>query len=279
MREDASVNLLRKVACSMAPRRFFRKRAAWLAAMTTFLAVLLVIGSGFLHVRVEGSATAPPFDFSDQFYLQNGIKPGAILSRVGTFDSNGNPIRPGDWIFDNSNSDPSRRNVRLLQTTGGFDNSGSLIYYSIMGMVDPSTFTNDAAGVRAKQIANDFRAFIFPRTPRNADCSPGAVALSPAVSNRRQDNLFDTRDGYFSSDPLGLWILAFAVYTQKAYVQTSSGCQLVPEVAKIAAANGTDLDGTPILKTADGIDGLVADGFVEIRNRAQNGSQGFPWVI
>jgi hypothetical protein len=220
----------------------------------------------------------PPFDFSDSFYLANGIDPTQILNRVNTA---GNPCLPGgeNCVLDNSNTDPNRRNVRILQTTGGFNNAGSLIYYSIMGMVTPNTFNNDAAGQQAKQIANSFRAFLFPKTPRNANCTPGSLVLSPALGNRRQDNVFDTRNGYFSNNPLGLWILAFVVYTQNAFVATSSGCQLVPDLADLAATNGTDLDGTPILKTADGIDGLVSKGLVEIRTRAQDGSQGFPWVI
>jgi hypothetical protein len=168
----------------------------------------------------------------------------------------------------------------LLQTTGGFNNSGSLIYYSIMGMVAPSTFTNDAAGQQAKDIANKFRAFLFPKCVANG--TPGSVfvrdgcsvSLSPALGNRRQDNVFDTRNGYFSNNPLGLWILAFVVFTPHAF--TPDGQK---ELAPIAATNGTDLDGTPILTTADGIDGLVSKGFVQILTRNQNGSQGFPWVI
>src|SRR5262249_32607856 len=100
------------------------------------------------------------------------------------------------------------------------------------------------------------------------------VVLSPAPPNRRQDNVFDTRDGYFSNNPLGLWILAFVVYTDKAF--TPEGRK---ELDPIAATNGRDLDGTPILKTADQIDNLVAKGFVKILSRPLDGSRGFPWVI
>lgn len=261
---------------SMGKTRSFSVLAVGFSAVS--LGLLLTFLT-FPRAFVQADQTnPPPFDFNDQFYLANGIDPTHILNRVNTA---GNPCLPGgpNCVVDDSNADPNRRNVRILQTTGGFNNAGSLIYYSIMGMVTPTTFTNDAAGQQAKQIANSFRAFIFPKTPRNADCTAANVVLSPAVGNRRQDNVFDTRNGYFSNNPLGLWILAFAVYTQKAFTATPSGCQLVPDLAPIAAANGTDLDGTPILKTADRIDGLVSQGFVEIRTRAQDGTQGFPWVI
>ena len=58
-------------------------------------------------------------------------------------------------------------------------------------------------------IANKYRAFIFPRAMGDP--------LGPGPPNRRQDNLFDTRDGYFSNNPLGLWILVFVSYTDEAF--------------------------------------------------------------
>src|SRR5438876_794858 len=127
----------------------------------------------------------PSFDFSDDFYRTNGIEPTQIPQRVG------NPDRPqAHWALDPSNTDPTRRGVRVKETTGGFDKDGHLIYYSIMGIVRPFTFTNDAAGAEARKIADNFRAFIFPKTPRNPNGSPGTVIQDPGPANRRQDNLF-----------------------------------------------------------------------------------------
>lgn len=253
-----------------------RQVLPWLAGLSVVVvATVLAIGSISPPTRADGGSNPPPFDFSDNFYRANGINPDLIGERAGNPDRN-----PLHWVVDNSNTNPDRRNIRILETTGGFNNSGSLIYYSIMGvMPSPKIFTNDAAGANAQQIANSFRAFIFAKTKRNADCSPGQVVLSPAPPNRRQDNLFDTRNGYFSNNPLGLWILAFPIFTKNAFVQTSSGCQLVSNLQDMAAKNGTDLDGTPILESASDIDGLVADGLAEIRTRPLDGSAGFPWVI
>ncbi len=248
----------------------------WLAGLgVAAVALVLAMGTISPPMRADGGSNPPPFDFSDAFYSANGINPAKIGERAGNPDRN-----PLHWVADNSNTDPNRRNIRILETTGGFNNSGSLIYYSIMGTLpSPAVFTNDAAGAQAQQIANSFRAFIFAKTKRNADCSPGQVVLSPAPPNRRQDNLFDTRNGYFSNNPLGLWILAFPIFTANAFTQTASGCQLVPKLQDMAAKNGTDLDGTPILTAAPDIDGLVADGLAEIRTRPLSGSAGFPWVI
>jgi hypothetical protein len=214
----------------------------------------------------------PPFDFSDDFYRSNGIVPEAIGARAG------NPDRPiAHWVVDNSNTDPDRRNVRILETTGGWNNSGNLIYYSIMGVLTPSSFERNADGTLtergrdAMDLANNFRAFLFPKTNHAAG---GTFEKSPAPPNRRQDNVFDTRNGYFSNNPLGNWILAFVVYTPKAF--TAEG---IARLDPIAADNGRDLDGTPILQKASDIDSLAAEGFVKIVNRNLDGSEGFPWVV
>lgn len=247
------------------------KSSLWIAGLA-MLVTALTAGPGRSNIlpahAVVGAPNPPPFDFSDSFYRSNGIDPTKISERAGNPDRN-----PAHWTVDNSNIDPARRNIRILETTGGFNNSGNLIYYSIMGTVFPNTFEHDSngnltpAGSMALDIANHFRAFLFPKA------SAGSI-LSPAPPNRRQDNVFDTRDGYFSNNPLGLWILAFPIYTPKAF--TDQGRAVLDP---IAAVNGRDLDGTPILTSASQIDDLASKGLVEIRTRPLDGSQGFPWVI
>ncbi len=229
--------------------------------LTLFLGLFLGVSWG------DGVPTnPPPFDFTDAFYLQNGINPANILNRVnGTCPAND---MPACSVVDNSNTDPNRRNIRVLSTTGGFNRAGGVLYYNIFGMVMPNTFTNDAAGVNAMAIANSFTAYIFPK----ASGDP----LSPAVSNRRQDNVFDTTATYFTGgNPLGLWIAVFVHYTPAAF-NTADGRNAL---AKLAAMNGTDLDGTPVLKTPDQVDDLEKRGFAAEQTRALDGSQGFPWII
>lgn len=239
------------------------RRCLWPGLGTLAVLGLAATLTNFGSVRAD-KLNQPPFDFADDYYLQNGVEPTGILMRVGNADRN-----PNHWVIDSANADPTRNSVRVLETTGGFNASGTLIYYSIMGMLTPDSFTADAAGNRAQQIANAFRAFLFPRKQPD-----GTFKLDPGLPNRRQDNVFDTRNGYFSNNPLGLWILSFVVYTDKAF--TPEGQKVL---APIAATNGTDLDGTPILKTADLIDNLTQQGLVELRTRPLDGSQGFPWVI
>lgn len=251
----------------MRKNRRLTKLSVW--GSVTLILVMGLTGLGNVTTKPKpADANPPPFDFSDDYYRANGIDSTKILSRVGNPDRN-----PAEWTVDNSNTDPDRRNIRDIETTGGFDNSGNLIYYSIMGMVTPSTFERDAAGnltpagQHALDLANHYRAFLFPKA------SAGSI-LSPAPPNRRQDNVFDTRDGYFSNNPLGLWVLTFVVYTPKAF--TDEGRKVLDP---IAATNGRDLDGTPILNSASLIDSLAAKGLVELRTRPLDGSQGFPWVV
>ncbi|NIV98371.1 hypothetical protein GWN26_04145 [Candidatus Saccharibacteria bacterium] len=200
----------------------------------------------------------PAFDFADNFYLQNGIDPNAIVDRLVAQDNRSvADVSPHSDFAD----------VRILETTGGFDHTGSVLYYAVNGKVMPNTFTNDTAGQAARNLANSFRAFIFPK----ASGDP----LSPAPPNRRQDNVFDTRNGYFSNNPLGLWLLVFVSYTNAAF-NTQAGQKALGDLAQ---KNGLDLDKTPIIKTVSDLENLQKDGFVQFRTRAVDGSQGFPWVI
>lgn len=233
--------------------------------------VLMVAASlmGPPPAAADGGSNPPPFDFSDQYYRDNGFVPENILNRIGTPG-----VRTTEWVVDNGNTDPNRRNIRDLETTGGWDASGGLIYYSILGMAMPNIFERDASGnltergAHAMEIANHYRAFLFPKS------NGGNPILDPGPPNRRQDNVFDTRNGYFSNNPTGVWVLAFVVYTPQAF--TVEGKKILDP---IAAVNGRDLDGTPILQSASQIDDLAQKGLVEIRFRAQDGSQGFPWVF
>ena len=228
----------------------------------------LLLAMGFVAsaaIALAQNGSAPPFDFSDEHYLANGINPAKILNRInGTCPAND---MPSCSVVDNSNTDPDRRGIRELSTTGGFNHEGLPLYDSIFGRVTPQTFTKDAAGQNALAIANFFSAYIFPKASGNP--------LSPALSNRRQDNVFDTRNGYFVANPLGLWTAVFVSYTPAAF-NTAEGRATL---AALAEKNGLDLDGTPIIKKAIEVDDLGKKGLAVQRTRALDGSQGFPWII
>jgi hypothetical protein len=211
------------------------------------------------------AAAQRPFDFSDAYYLANGINPANIVNRVnGTCPAND---MPSCSVVDNSNTDPTRRNIRVLSTTGGFDHDGGPLYYGIFGMVNGNTFTSDAAGQQAMSIANSFTAYIFPKASGNP--------LGVNLANRRQDNVFDTRSGYFVANPLGLWQAVFVSFTPAAF-NTAQGRSTL---AALAAKNGTNLDGTPLIEKAIEVDDLEKKGLVAEQTRPPDGSQGPPWII
>ncbi len=219
----------------------------------------LAMGAGGLALAQDRPYNrVPAFDFSDAFYRANGIDPSRILNRVNGQD--------GVSVIDES-PHPDFRDVRIVETTGGFKHNGDLLYYVITGMVMPDAFTPDPAGARAMAIANSFRAFIFPKAAGDP--------LSPAPPNRRQDNIFETDNGYFSNNPLGLWLLTFVSWDGPNVA--SGRCRV--EMDKLARDNGLDLDGTPVITTKKDIENLHQLGCISLRTRALDGSQGFPWVL
>jgi hypothetical protein len=242
------------------------RRVLRLAVFALSLASAAALAFGTTSFADGGGIGQSPFDFSDATYRAHGVVPENIVLRVGTSS------RAGDFVIDNTNTDATRNNVRTIETTPGTTGSSGLTYANIMGVLNASGFERNAAGAltsrgaAAFDTAERFRVFIFPKA------SNGSI-LDPFLPNKRQDNLFDTRDGYFSNDPLGLWAAVWVVYTPKAF--TASGRK---ELDPIAATNGRDLDGTPILTSPSQLDGLASKGLVEFRTRPVDDPT-FRWVI
>ena len=248
--------------------RMRNKTSQWALGLTVTALMALVS----LTFNTTGLASGgddlgtSPFDFSDAVYRAHGILPENIVLRVG------DASRAGDFVIDNSNTDSNRSNIRTIETTPGTTGSSGLTYANIFGVLNSASFERNAAGgltargQEAFDTAERFRVFIFPKA------SNGSI-LDPFLPNKRQDNVFDTRDGYFSNDPLGLWVAVWVVYTPSAF--TAEGRK---ELDPIAAANGRDLDGTPILTSPSQLDNLAAKGLIEFRTRPVDDPV-FRWVI
>ena len=247
------------------------KTSHWTLRLTTVFALAVFALVGCLAFNTTGFADGndlgtSPFDFTDAVYRAQGILPENIVLRVG------DASRSGDFVVDNTNTDPNRTNIRTIETTPGTTGSSGLTYANIFGVLNSTSFERNsggnftARGQHAFDTAERFRVFIFPKA------SNGSI-LDPFLPNKRQDNLFDTRDGYFSNDPLGLWVAVWVVYTPKAF--TAAGKK---ELDPIAATNGRDLDGTAILTSPSQIDNLAAKGLIELRTRPVDDPV-FRWVI
>lgn len=187
------------------------------------------------------------FDFTDAYYLQNGVNPALISGRM----------QPGPIAVEDTPNFSYQRNVRALLTLPNYDHSANINYFTVLGGLSDAAFTADAAGIAARGIANSYIEYVFPK----AGTDPvGLGAL-------RQSVLLDMRNGYFSNDPLGLWLHVWVSYTAKA--STKAGKKALNEIAK---KNGRDLDGTPIIATTSDLDSLSKKGYIAFTQRATTDS-------
>lgn len=187
------------------------------------------------------------FDFTDTYYLQNGIDPAAIIGRREAIL----PLATADVPFFSY-----QRNVRALLTLPAYDQSGNGWYFTVLGGFTTAAFTNNSAGQRARQIVDSSAEYIFPRQGTDPQ---GLGAF-------RQSVVLDMRNGYFSNNKLGLWLHTWVNFTAKAF-NTADGRKALNDLAR---KNGLALDGTPIITSASDIDNLYSKGYVTKTVRAAN---------
>ncbi|MEM7349255.1 MAG: hypothetical protein AAF657_00520 [Acidobacteriota bacterium] len=253
------------------------RRSRWLAARSLAVCVMVLAVGGVAHGQntIGGDTFAPgeadfpqngsqvgrgaAFQFSDAFYLANGLDPvemraqetvggvpATAPSRFGAFYRG-----VGDVGTDTGTATDSRfiDDTRITVHNMGFNAAGEMLFYP-----DPPAFFFESAFLdqETKDLTNGSFVFIFPRTSSDPNTVAGCPAvpasgdlLVPAPCNRRQDNIFDTGNGYLTSNPLGLWRIMFVTWDGPDV--DSAACQ--SEMTKLAARNGLDTEGTPILAT------------------------------
>jgi hypothetical protein len=298
----------------------------------SMLALLVMASSGaFAQLTTTGTLPSqnfnhPPCDFTDAFYTANGINvaqlntPGA--GRFGFFRRFGPPASGSqvNWVNDPTcnTDDPTRKNVRILATTGGYVDDGTgapTDFISIIAFVLSQNFFTGVANARNIQmvdIVSHFEAYAAPKQ-RLAD---GKFALTPcgtmgtgakpcfpvtsvATPTLRQDwrfatnrNAIDGSDGnaplatppsnspfgYFCDDMLGMWIVTYFWFTVNP---ENPGPVCGPIFANLRRKNGTSLDGTPIIKTADELNNqLEANGCgAEGQEDVGGADGGAVWII
>jgi hypothetical protein len=260
----------------------------------------------------------PPFDFNDAFYTTNGIVVNQLDStaagRFGLFRQTGPPARNNgqlNWVIDNSNTDPDRKNVRILATTAGYtDQPGQLPQYISLiafvmnqnfftGVVDqhrpPTTMLNLVGDFEAyaaiKQKQPDGTFLTQPCLASQGITTNCFSVASVATPNLRQDWRFATNRsgidgssaqgfGYFCDDLLGMWIITYFYYTADAVgPHPTAVCKSV--LSALLAKNGPSLDGTPIIKTPDELNNqLEANNCGAEFQLDQGGADGGPvWLI
>ncbi len=177
------------------------------------------------------------YDFTDAYYLQNGVDPTLIGGR----------IQPGPTAVEDIPIFDYQRNVRTLLTFPAYDHSGNINFFAILGGLSADSFTANSAGQNARAIADSFIEYVFPQ-----------AGTDPIGFASRQSVLLDMRNGYFGKDPLGLWLHVWVSYTPKA-LTTRAGKKALNDLAR---KNGRDLDGTPILASLSDIDSFFKKGYI-----------------
>jgi len=295
--------------------KIIRKRARLAFYVSVFMvAALLLTLPGAIRPAMGQSSSGgsnfphfnpPPFDFNDAFYTANGINvtqlDSAPAGRFGLFRQTGPPARDGhvNWVVDNSNTDPDRKNVRILATTAGYIDDGTgapTQFISLIAfLLDQSFFTGVAnkRGIQMQDIVGTFEAYaaqkqvtpdgVFHPTPCGSLGDPAFQgncfdASSVATPTLRQDWRFATNRspidasspfGYFCDDILGMWIITYFWYVDTGFGphQTNQCHQML---AALGQKNGINLDGSPIIKTGDELN------FLEGKPQTTNPIPGFP---
>lgn len=216
------------------------KRVRTLCTLAAALSALTVFNINAARADI----TDRLYDFTDAYYKQNGIDPAKLAGRKQAPSANAVVDTP---FF------AYQRSVRIIGLSGTYTANGSLAFFSVLAGFGPDGFTNDAAGQRARQIADTYAEYLFPQ--RGTD----PVGLGA----QRQATIHDTDHGYFSNDPLGLWLHVWVNFTDKAF-NTKDGQKAL---ADLQQKNGLALDGTPIIKTTSDIANLQSKGFVTLSVR------------
>jgi hypothetical protein len=182
-----------------------------------------------------------PHDFNDDYYAQNGVVTKAIIGR-----------RTGSDFLSvfGLSSDPRHSSVRVLATLPAYGQNGEVLFWTPLGELLNDGFTGDITGIEARETASSYPVFVFPKT-----ADPSLFSFT----NVRQAALLGEPQNTFApypsqSNPLGLRLIVFVNYTEKAF-NTKEGYMMMLYMGK---KNGYAADGTPLIKYKSDIDELAA---------------------
>ncbi|HET8889015.1 MAG TPA: hypothetical protein VFQ41_08935 [Candidatus Angelobacter sp.] len=99
------------------------------SVLKSIFACVVVMMAGRASAQTFTPINPPPCDFSDQFYGDNGVDPTQLVQRFGSARQFGPPATgtQANWVTDSTcaTNDPTRRNFRILATTGGNADDGN----------------------------------------------------------------------------------------------------------------------------------------------------------
>lgn len=174
-----------------------------------------------------------PHDFNDEYYARNGVSAPSIIARRNGYDY----LSVIGW-----SSDPTHSNVRVLVTLPAYNENGEIRFWVPLGELTDKGFTDDGTGMEAREIANLYPIFIFPKSAK--------TPLASFADTRQAAVIDETQNAYYAKgNPLGLRTIFSVNFTEKAFT-TKEGLMMMESLGK---KNGRSFDGTPLLKFRDEI--------------------------
>jgi hypothetical protein len=167
------------------------RKQVWVLATTFAFAGLffLMVPNSWAQQEDHNSNNlfnAPPCDYNDTFYMDNGIDPTQLQGRFGSARQFGPPAGNGqaNWVADKNcaTNDPNRRDFRILATTGGYidDESGnatdfiSLIAFATSQSVFETSYSRTVGAIAAG--GGNTISIVNSQNPRN-------ISMQYIVSN------------------------------------------------------------------------------------------------
>ena len=226
-----------------------------------------------------------PYEIDHDFMRANGVNPDMILNTFGgdepPDDGTGNSGSNAPWTWDlDADGEPvpcdefhtHKRRTRY-EACHFYD--GTPCYFTVNAQLDQDSFTPDAAGRRAFEIAEHF---VFYEVVQNEGTSPGGYTplsfftdpFAGGFAVGTQTKIMNAADTYFEDDPLGLWKLGFLQFTDKAFDclmdPTPEDCVYLIALRALNGSNSQML-GMPLIITGDDIFELTDRGLVTLRYR------------
>jgi hypothetical protein len=185
-----------------------------------------------------------PHDFLDGYYGINGVIGNMIIDRRTGKDF----LSVFSW-----SSDPNHSNIRVTVTLPAYGPNGETRFWYPLGEINDEGFTPDRIGGYAREMANVYPIYVFPRTMHHIRFS--------FTNNRQAALIDDSRDRQYGykANPLGIRIIVKVDYTEKAFIR--AGYELMNYMAR---KNGLSLDGTPLIKSMDDLIVLKNEGLVAL---------------
>ena len=181
-----------------------------------------------------------PFDFTKDFYYNNGVELGSVmLRRTGT---------DGFSVFDKA-VDPNFSNIRVTVTLAAYSQKGTILYWYPLGELNENGFRSDKVGYAARKTAGFYPIYVFPE--KGWDRFTFGTGRQAAVIDETRASTTTMKN------PLGLRQVFLVNYTEKAFTPDYEWLMMY-----YAKKNGMSSDDTPILNTVEDIMFMYNKGLV-----------------